>query len=470
MSRSADILSESSDKTVFIAHNRDGLGERLRALTNSMVMAKITGQSFRFAWPELREPLRAVHAITPAEEFFSAEFLEAYLIEDEVLADLRMVPLREAAAKMPPGAWEAAGQNISVSQPHLTVQARSFVSSLPIAETFSAAFNKIGLSDQLAATRQLASTIKFPKNAAAVHLRAGDVVYGTYRTMDDFHGKVISFPIAMALIENLKEKGTTPILFGQDNNLLDYLGRRYDAICASNLGDRSNFTAAQNALFDILLLAQCHEIYAGSSGFAVLGSWLANTELENPSKSFDSESVLEIVENCLFNDELPEDISNHQRAFAARTAFVLTNQTIAKDDRMWRLLRHSRDCDPENDFIQFVYACSLHHAAEHEEAEEVLRYLFDRKPAERGRLMAILKNVSPRDGVRASPYLDDLCLHARKGFPMAALCCAISYSALEHPDADKVLELYFEYSDSRSQGFPGHVVPVSKTSTSSNKQ
>lgn len=439
---------------VFVAHNRDGMGERLRAILNAMVAAQHLGGSFKFTWPDLREPLRAAHAILPIEEFFSQEFITKHAISDEDLQALAPTPLASAARQ---DDWPKA---VSVTQPHLSVQARAIFSDINLRDALPKTFAEIGMSDAMERARHAAMHATLPQNCAAIHLRAGDVIYGTYRTMDDFHGKVVSYPIAIALIKSLKSKGVIPLLMGQDGDLLNHLRDTYGVVSANDIDGQSDFTSAQRALFDMCLLGRCSRIFAGSSGFAVLGSWLAKCEIENPNRFFAPEAALAAIEEYVLREETSPLISNHQKAFAARAAFVLTNRTIATEDRYWTLLRTARDNDPENDFLQFVYACSLYEAHQHQNAEDILAMLFRKPPPERGRFMALLKAVNRNTGVRAGPYLEALEGHARSGNPMAALTCTVAFNALEETaKAQELFEIYKQQANSDQRNFPGNILP-----------
>lgn len=437
---------------ICLAHNRDGLGERLRAIVNAMVLARHLGGAFRFAWPELRAPLRGEHAIIDAKDFFAADFIRDHMIPADEIDTAGAVPLREVAGEIAAGTGLPEGSVISVQQPHLQVQARPVFAKTGIAPALAEAFAEIAFTDEMEKARTAAAAAALPAPAAAIHLRAGDVIYGMYRTMDDFQGKVVPYPLAIELVERLRADGAAPVVFGQDADLTRMLRDDHGAVRADDLGARTDFSQTQNALFDICLMGRCQRIFAGSSGFAVIASWLAQVEIENPMKIFETEEAIALIEKHVFDPDASALISGHQKAFAARAPFVLAGRTIADTDRYWRLLNAARDGDPSNDFTQFVYACSLYEAGDSTPAEALLEDLFDRPPPERGRLMAILKNAGAR-GVRAGPYLDGLSVQARAGWPMAALCCALSYKALKRPEAAEMKRIFEKNATPRMQAF-----------------
>src|SRR5688500_4351603 len=65
-----------------ISRRNDGLGERLNSLLNAMRLAEILDVDFRFNWPLGPVGKDPHHAIVPPEEFFSADFLAAHLVEN----------------------------------------------------------------------------------------------------------------------------------------------------------------------------------------------------------------------------------------------------------------------------------------------------------------------------------------------------------------------------------------------------
>ena len=63
-----------------LSRRGDGLGERLNSLLNAMRLAEILGVDFRFTWPIGRFGKDPLHAVTRADEFFSADFLGDHLL------------------------------------------------------------------------------------------------------------------------------------------------------------------------------------------------------------------------------------------------------------------------------------------------------------------------------------------------------------------------------------------------------
>ena len=424
------LTSCNTNGSVFLAQNRDGLGERLRAIANAMVAAETFDGQFRFVWPELRAELVSAHAVLSADEFFSESFCAAHLLPEEHLKILSPEPLSEVTGDLAAGRLPEETA-ISVAQLDLCDQAPELFSRQTARFDLVAAFARISLTEPMEFARSLAYQVELPPEAAAIHLRAGDVIYGIYRHMDEFHHKVLAYPLAIELIARLKAQGIAPLLFGQDSELLHHLRDDYGALLADDFGERADFTQTQNALFDICLLARCRRIYSANSGFAILGSWLACTEIEHPSRIFPADEAVQIIERHVLDPDATSAISKMQKAFAARSAFVIAGETVATREPFWRLLKAARSFDPQNALLQFVYACSLYRAGKASEADQVLWTVFQWAPADRWRLIWFLRGMSPRSkNAHAEPYLEGLTQKAREGHPMAAFCCAIVFDSL----------------------------------------
>jgi len=217
-------------------------------------------------------------------------------------------------------------------------------------------------------------------DVTAIHLRAGDIVYGHYSRGNFFGDKAIPYPLAIDLIARLRAGGVTPLLFGQDADLLAHLRDDHGGYCADDIGDRSGFSPAQNALFDICLLGRCTRIIGGRSAFCKLGAGIAGIERELPASLYEADEAVGIIERHMSDPDASPLISGKQKVFAARYAFMLAGETIARGERFWRLLELARENDPENPLLQFVYACSLYEAGREGEAEAMLSDIFAARP------------------------------------------------------------------------------------------
>ena len=445
---------------VFVAHRSDGLGMRLEAMVGAMILAELTGGGFRFAWPGVYERGRAYHDIDAAEDVFAEDFLQAHLIAQEDFDETRLVALDDEVGEVLCQGRIAPGTMISVLK---FVSAKLVFRQAPFASIASRlveAFAGIGFSAPMEEARAMAAGAALPAaDVAAIHLRAGDVIYGHNAKTNLASDKAIPYPLAIDLIARLRAEGMTPLLFGQDADLLAHLRDEHGAYCADDIGDRSGFSPAQNALFDLCLLSRCGRIIGGRSGFCRLANRLAGRVRIKPlERLYEADEAVGIIERHLFDPDASPLISGRQKAFAARYAFMLAGETIARDERFWRLLELARENDPENAFLLLVYACSLYEAGREDEAEAMLWDGWNTgTPTLRWLLDATSKALP---GGARTPYIDALAEQARSGHPMAALCSAIYFTATrQHRRADRMVAILGRVSDPEIRRVAAQILP-----------
>ena len=68
-----------SGTRTFVAMREDGLGERLKALINAMVIADLAGGQFAFQWRPMATTNLPFHDVLPPEEMFDQSFLDRHL-------------------------------------------------------------------------------------------------------------------------------------------------------------------------------------------------------------------------------------------------------------------------------------------------------------------------------------------------------------------------------------------------------
>ena len=188
---------------VFVAHRKDGLGMRLGAMIAAMVLAEFTGGNFRFAWPRMPRGARAYHYIADdAAEVFAGDFLQAHLIAQEDFDESRLVDLDDEVVEALRQGRVAPGTMISILK---FVSAKLVFRQATFASRAVEAFARIGFSAPMEEARAMAAGAALPAaDVTAIHLRAGDIVYG-YHSRKKFIGhKVIPYPLAIDLIARLR--------------------------------------------------------------------------------------------------------------------------------------------------------------------------------------------------------------------------------------------------------------------------
>jgi hypothetical protein len=417
---------------IFFSDRVDGLGERLKAMLNAMVLAKSCGGEFCFHWSQ--RPQQAVQGrpIAPVEEVFSADFVEKYFVGANFCKDKETHNLFSCAEKISTGNHKSIEKNIIlVTQQSLLGQARVLVEKWGHEIRYPEAFSDIQFSPPLEIARDAASAFTFDSDFAAVHLRAGDIIFGKYRYSDLFSGKVVALPLVEKIIENVIATGKKVIIFGQDYASIRYLQEKYGVISASDLVQPFGFSEIQKEVFEICLMSRCKNIFAGSSGFSNLASWIGNSNIRSPYKVFSSEESVSITLEFLKSRRLLKAIPALQISFACRAACLIADQSVPTVEPFITLMDTAIEFDPENDFYSFVKACSLYKINKPDAAETLLFSLFAAKRVNHKPIAYVLKNsLNNRTFRKKSDLHSVITSMAINGFPMAALCVAISNNAV----------------------------------------
>jgi acetyltransferase-like isoleucine patch superfamily enzyme len=418
-------------KLIFIAKRIDGFGERLRAILNAMLIAEDIDGNFLFNWEDMPEQYKGHHSVTAKEKIFSKIFIDKFHIDLNSLKKMKLVELI-AATKVDSfkSLYDKDCDAIVVQQyPFAGLYAKAR-KEINFNNKYKEIFQKIEFSESLEYAKVCANNAIMGEFPVAVHLRAGDIIYGEYRMMSEHTQKVIPFPIAVDLISNFLHQGYTPIIFGQDKELLIYLKEKLGAVLSSDLSDIS-FSTTQQAFFDIVLMSRCKQIYAGYSGFATVASWIGNTTIIDPYKTIDKDSSLKLIESAFASVEIDGRISPLQRAFSCWSFLYISGKKLADNEKLWKFLNLAVEYDQDNNFYHFIKACSLYNDNKSECAENILyeRFFIADK---HHRSIVYLLQIRFSRGLEVSSYMDNLKIYAESGFPMAALCVAIAEKALDN--------------------------------------
>lgn len=265
------------ERFLFVSNRNDGLGERLRALLTSMVLARKYNADFTFSWHDsLGE--NDFHAIESAHEIFGDNFIKKYLQPVQAINNFNLVPIRQV--------WELNEVILNVfdgilvqNHPHILEQVKFKPFSFEEDE-YGAAFSEIEFSKKINKVKNFVNEIIIDRKTIAIHFRSGDIVYGDYRFTNIYYNKIIPIYAIDSLISLYKSKGYKIIVFGQDYDFCRYVATQYNLSYSEDIIDK-NYDSVQRAMFDILLMSRCSEIIAGNSGFAIISSWIGNSALIN---------------------------------------------------------------------------------------------------------------------------------------------------------------------------------------------
>lgn len=332
-----------------LSHRPDGLGERLRSLMNAIYLSRVAQCDFAFTWDTaLVGDIH--HAMPPAEAAFEADFLARHLVSDFDPADYGVLPEKidgwaALSAAAGPRGWLVRKNNF----PKL-LATRLRLPPGAYGEIFAALPFAPGPAAAIAAARDL----PLPDEVAALHLRAGDIIYGQYRFTAGNADKVVCVPVAERLIADLNAAGTTVLLFNQDSRVAARFEDREGVIPVTGLAARFDDPTEQ-ALFEITLMARANRLIAGSSGFARLAGELSERRPESVDAIVPAEAQLEAIEAHLSDPDARAALPALQNAFAAWSGY-LKAAALGQTDRARALLVTAIDLDPVNGLYRLKLA------------------------------------------------------------------------------------------------------------------
>jgi len=419
-------------KPRFISLRQDGLGSRLIPLMNAVAMAKLTGGSFEFAWPD-HDRAGPEGEMVSAQELFSERFLEEHYRPGWLtIFDMR----------------QKAGDKRERYDAHLVTKAivPDLISSTcdpmvcRIAEwadlrsdsgnpnIYQEAFAEISFSSPVQEAIQAAKEVPLPDGTTAIHLRGGDVIYDQFR-FSGFHAPswALPFPLARQLAERMG-----PVLaFGQDREVIAHVCGASNATSVLSLSQHRGMNPLEAWFFEACLMARCKTIVAAPrSAFSGFASLISGIEKTNGYRLVSDEELLALVRN-----HAPDGpVSNLQKAHAFWAVFFL-NPGLAPEERLQCLVR-ARQFDPQNGLYGLALASELVATSRSEEARSVLSELValdvaDRKPRH-GSLRHVLRLLRRPESEalrnRILPRLEKL---MAVGNSEAALCLALTAQSPE---------------------------------------
>ncbi|RZJ95819.1 MAG: hypothetical protein EON88_09450 [Brevundimonas sp.] len=319
----------------------DGLGIRLQCLLEAMHLSDLLGAGFAVVWPD---PVEGVehHAVRPAIETFTQAYCDAHVVERPDAGAYAEVPpsitdLSDLAAVADgTGGWMVRRANVLGNLPEALRK--------PAGGGFRRLFDSIQFQPHLSAAIAQADDVPLPETPVALHLRAGDIIYGKHRFGARFTRKVISLPIARQLIERLKEQGRSVVLFSQDPAVARLFREEYGVIVAADTAPQGDPVA--QALFEIALMARCGEIYAGNSVFAQIAALIGESALIDPEAVFDRARQAKLIEFDLFRHRRQKAYPALHTAFAAWSG--AEPQFRRAPERAIRLVEVALKYDPDN--------------------------------------------------------------------------------------------------------------------------
>jgi hypothetical protein len=281
-------------RPLVVARRWDQLGGRLQAMVNAQAMAELFDLQFRFIWPR-----GADTAVNEPLQIFSPGYLEAFEIEPSVLEHRVGIPHHELLASSLPDArrrLECPDVDLFVEVNEVFDIVRGTGESSDAAtERFRRCWHRIDWCEDL--TRIVEA--RCPDDGlAAVHVRAGDIVEGSWR-QTIVHEKYLPTAFIDHAVDFLTRDGDRKVLVLSDNRrYLGWLQERFPAVvtAAELVPGYAQLTEVQEAFVDILLLARCDPIVGPpSSAFSRLAANLGPGEIVRADRMVPDGSELEVL-------------------------------------------------------------------------------------------------------------------------------------------------------------------------------
>lgn len=438
----------TAGKKAFVAARNDGFGERLKAILNAMVLAEAFNRPFRFHWPVFASgSLKKFHTVPPAEEIFGREFLDAHYIETfDRTAYTTVAPPAKSKADIRK-LMSASKAGLCIDQQTVSTLYQS-TAATPLTEGYVTAFRRIGFTPHLTQKIEIARQVDIPEKSVAVHLRAGDIIYGSYRFSSVYSGKTMCYSVAKRVMERLIKQGKYPLIFGQDLKTCRLLANKFGLKLGIDfLGDMGD-DAMASALGEIIVMSRCEEIYAGTSGFAKVAGWIGDKRLVKSQGR-----NLDLAEYILADGDLTDpsiDLADLQRSFSL---FMVAyyGLDVLPDNQVLSAIDQALSYDPGNVFYSLIKAKLEARNQDLVAAEATLRAgvteIYSGSKKFDGSLLAqVLDRVLVRkraaDKVEILSYVNSLPEHAAPERPYTTFVAAAAAQIQgRHEDARQLIRL-----------------------------
>lgn len=398
-----------------LSRRSDGLGERLNSLLNAMRLAEILDVDFRFTWPIGAAGKDPHHAIVPPEQFFSADFVAAHLVATADTKD----GFEEPAG--PADDLDSLRRQLAAAERGLKVPGRPLRTRIDpeavpaVVRGFAAEFDAVGFHPSIAAAIAAARAVPLGARTVGIHLRAGDALYGHYRTFTCYWRKVVPLPVARALIGRFQAQGRELLVFGQDAAAIDSLCRTTGATDATTKRPTEGMTPAEAAMFDLVLLSRCDRIVGGTSGFPIQAAAISDKHVDDHLDLVPPSDIVPITR---------ADVARHgdfydptQRAFAWWAAYYAARQELSYDECM-ELVGAALEADPSNPRSRLRLAALSYRHGDLERGDDALVDALVADVAAGGELLESVMLFSlllPRSGYDSAEILGDIELGAEHG-------------------------------------------------------
>ncbi|EAI4080386.1 hypothetical protein APU46_01585 [Campylobacter jejuni] len=312
---------------IFLSSATSGWGDRIIALMNAIYLSEQTKFKFGFSWKKLKYDY---FDIEDENYVFSKDFIKQYSytakkdIIDDSIYDMLSINKISKLKNKPFEHYYGYYTN------HY-----HFIDKELFCSKCDKLFKKIQFSDNINKIINNSKYIfnsNFTNRTIAIHLRRGDMIYSEYRFFHyQYLDKSMPNEILLELVNKNKDKNI--LLFGEDekdiNNIIDYFkNENINIKSCKNFIPEYISNQTELAIFEIIFMSQCMEIYS-YSGFARLASMIKNKKEPNLwLKYFSYEDICHIIEKNL--NKIKSD--NLQLAYSLFCLFKLSYE-LNKDNK-----------------------------------------------------------------------------------------------------------------------------------------
>lgn len=422
----------------FSTERMDGFGERIKGIVNALVVADYYDSSFSFEWPEFSKHNAVHHSIEPVDKVFSSEFINAHYGNFHSKVTLRTF-LETNNDSQAVSKINQDRKDVSIIVPHGDLKDVEPVLAYYIADhaksqfEYRKAFRKIKFTAPLMDAIEIAENLDIGNDAVAIHLRAGDIIYGRYRFNGRYSNKVVPYPLCEAFVKAERLAGRDVLIFGQDTNYCRQLADAFGAKFAENFHQHYNLDKMQATLFDIVAMSRCARVVAGQSGFSQLAQRIGGFAMIDPRELMSSEEAAILLCDVLLDKAGASSVGNVipsklQKSFATLYTVQHFGNWVSSQDKA-QLLKLAVQNDPQNAFYRIMYAAALFENKSFETAEDVLDVLVEERT--KGEIFGTLRDVVLTVHPDGKPALA-LALHglekmAKAGSKSAAIIAAAVY-------------------------------------------
>lgn len=303
------------ERKIFLAARVDGFCARLNAMLNAMVLAELFDGDFRFHWRELGEAASADHCIDSPQETFARSFLAEHYLD---IFDPKDFPLLAGPAKSlaeMQDLMSSPGKGFHVLQGALSLYVDT--KAIPnLKDLYTRALGRLEFILPLQAAMAAARAVPLPENAVAIHLRAGDVLYGYHRFTSANSQRILCYPVAKRLIHDLVQDGKYPLIFGQDLATCRLLAAPYGLKLACDFIAAPSANKLAMALSELVLMSRCTLIYAAVSAYPMIAGLMGDIAIKNPQRLMKPQDIIETILADRDLADPPFPLPDLQRAFS----------------------------------------------------------------------------------------------------------------------------------------------------------